>query len=497
MCWVNSTIPASKYTVTIFLKSVVTFRSLCLILVIADLAFSLYQHLQMPLDGDMAGIILPSAWYSRVLEDPFGISVWNEGASYAATNRFFVHFAMSGYFKSMPFLLQYCCDPINSIYWTAAIFKTIVQAGMIGLLSLLIGQVVNTRKDFWLIALLITPLFQTFGYNIMMGIIEKSITYTFFYAFPCCLLLLAIYLFYNVINSTPPKQTRYFVYPVLILLLVMLPFSGPLIPAMGILLSGLLIGKEWYKSFQYETGSRFTPIISAFRKIPARYIAITMFCGALSSYSVWIGWSNIENGVPAVNLFTRYQRLPAGLFELLTTKIGFPLLLLLIGINLWIIQKRKDHPDRQKIMSVGKMLGLFIILYLLILPLGGYREYRPLIIRRDTFLPVTISLVFMYAMTTYWLLRHLSVQHKYLYPGLVAAILLNFTLVDFPVKTENECEKTGLYSIASSGETIVPLAMDCTILAWENITDSKDAETNALMLQYWGITKEKKLYFQK
>jgi hypothetical protein len=497
MCWANSTIPASKYTVTIILKSVVTFRSLCLILVIADLAFSLYQHLQMPLDGDMAGIILPSAWYSRVLEDPFGISVWNEGASYAATNRFFVHFAMSGYFKSMPFLLQYCCDPINSIYWTAAIFKTIVQAGVIGLLSLLVGQVVKNRKDFWLIALLITPLFQTFGYNIMMGIIEKSITYTFFYAFPCCLFLLAIYLFYSVLNSTPPKQTRYFVYPALIVLLVILPFSGPLIPAIGILLAGLFIGKEWHKSFQNETGNRFTPIISAFRKIPARYILITMLCGALSAYSVWIGWSNIENGLPAVDLFTRYQRLPSGLLELLTTKIGFPLLLLLTGINLWLIQQRKDHPDRQKIMSVGKMLGLFIILYLLILPLGGYREYRPLIIRRDTFLPVTITLVFMYAMTTYWLLRHLPFKQKYLYPGVVVAFLLNFTLVDVATKIENECEKKALSTIASSKEAVVSLPTDCTILAWEKITDSRESETNALMLQYWGITNEKKLYFQK
>lgn len=445
----------------------------------------------------MAGIILPSAWYSRVLEDPFGISVWNEGASYAATNRFFVHFAMSGYFKSMPFLLQYWFDPINSIYWSAAIFKTIVQAGIIGLLSWLVGQVVKTRKDFWLIALLITPMFQTFGYNIMMGIIEKSITYTFFYAFPCSLLLLAIYLFYNVKNGTSPKKHHYLIYPVLIVLLVMLPFSGPLIPAMSILLAGLFIGKEWHKSFQNETGNRFRPIISAFRKIPVHYVLILILSVALSSYSVWIGWSNIENGIPAVDLIERYQRLPSGLFELLTTKIGFPLLLLLTGMNLWLIQKRRDHPDRQKIMSIGKILGLFIILYLLILPLGGYREYRPLIIRRDTFLPVTIVLVFMYAMTTYWLLRYQPFKQKYLYPGVIAVFLLNFTLVDFPVKIENECEKKALYTIASSKEAVVSLPTGCTILAWKKITDSRESETNALMLQYWGVTEDKKLYFQK
>ena len=96
--------------------------------------FTLYhfaQHYHEPLDGDVADVILPSKRYSEVLTDPFGIQVLLKGKQYAGTNRFFAHQSMRLYMLTVPFGLQYFLDPIESIYWSIAIFKTSFSKGFL------------------------------------------------------------------------------------------------------------------------------------------------------------------------------------------------------------------------------------------------------------------------------------------------------------------------------------------------------------------------------
>lgn len=45
-------------------------------------------------------------------------------------------------------------------------------------------------------------------------------------------------------------------------------------------------------------------------------------------------------------------------------------------------------------INLFKWIGVFSLFYILLLPLGGYRDYRPNVLRHDTILPITLSLIF-------------------------------------------------------------------------------------------------------
>ncbi|GAB2456929.1 hypothetical protein GCM10011375_05230 [Hymenobacter qilianensis] len=79
--------------------------------------------------------MLPSFWYSQVLQDPFGWAVIAKNEVYAGPNRYFAHAAMVGYLKSVPLWLQRSIDPISSVYLACALFKTAVQGLLLYLLA--------------------------------------------------------------------------------------------------------------------------------------------------------------------------------------------------------------------------------------------------------------------------------------------------------------------------------------------------------------------------
>ena len=111
---------------------------LFVLFLLSDIVFSFIQHFHVSLDGDMASIIMPSKAYQAVLDDPFGMNVLFNDSVYPATNRFFAHWFMSGYFKTVPVLLQHITNPIDSIYLSCAIAKTGIQFLIIFLLAYLL-----------------------------------------------------------------------------------------------------------------------------------------------------------------------------------------------------------------------------------------------------------------------------------------------------------------------------------------------------------------------
>lgn len=165
-----------------------------IILLLMDLVYSFRQHYGMPLDGDMAAIVLPADWYKQVLEDPFGLDILKNGAGYGGAGRYFCHWFMSAYYNNMPIYLQAFFSPIESVYFSTGIIKTTVQLLFIWLMALFIigGKKLRFGKIL-LAAVLVTPLFQSHGYNLIIGVIEKSPTYFFFYSLPIALLLFFIY----------------------------------------------------------------------------------------------------------------------------------------------------------------------------------------------------------------------------------------------------------------------------------------------------------------
>jgi hypothetical protein len=65
------------------------------------------------------------------------------------------------------------------------------------------------------------------------------------------------------------------------------------------------------------------------------------------------------------------------------------------------------------------------------------------------------------------------------------------------IKENNNCERRALKELAQSPESIVELDNSCTVVAWGRMEHPGHSEVQAQLLQYWGITKSKKYYYQK
>src|SRR4051812_14021569 len=89
---------------------------LLVLFIVYDTCRSFEQHLQMPLDGDIANIVLPVEVFKPAMSDPFAFRVLFHAKKYHAPNRAFAHWSMSLYYKTVPFVFQKFTSPVNSIY---------------------------------------------------------------------------------------------------------------------------------------------------------------------------------------------------------------------------------------------------------------------------------------------------------------------------------------------------------------------------------------------
>jgi hypothetical protein len=119
--------------------------------------------------------------------------------------------------------------------------------------------------------------------------------------------------------------------------------------------------------------------------------------------------------------------------------LSLPLLLSAIFLNGIIIRKWFNSGNGKRILQLYKWVGIFAVLYILLLPFGGYRIYRPYIIRYDTVIPVTIALLFIYGLSTLFLMKSLASKTRYVYISGVIVFLLIFKIADKPA--DNSCEK--------------------------------------------------------
>ncbi len=468
-------------------------------LLLLDIVYSFHQHTQVELDGDMASVALPSPSYRKALEDPFGLSVLLNHENYAAPNRFFAHFSMSAYFKTAPALFQQISSPIDSVYLACAAAKTAIQFALIYLLALYISREGKPNSKKWLLAaVLITPLFQTAGYNGLMGIIDKSVDYTFFYALSMIPLLLFFYPFYTSLYDEKPFDQSWALKLGLIFLAVVMAFNGPLVPGVVIIACTMIVVQLFLLQYRKTvTGSFVQRAIQSILQLKAPMLALLFFVGILCLYSLYLGTHNLEND-GSLPVLERYARVPFGLLEIFTQKIGMPLILIALAMNFFILHKyHKQEQEAVKMIRLFKGLLLFSLLYILILPLGGYRAYRPDIVRRDTIQPVLLCLFFMFGYSTYYIVQQVVFAPKKFYYGFVTLILLIFTIADAPIDADNACEKKALQAIADSPNEVVELNADCKVMAWDKMTDPEHSRANGEMLYLWGITDKPKLYYQK
>ena len=475
------------------------FHLILLILLLLDTTYSFLQHYHEPLDGDMAGIIMPSEACQPVMEDPFGFNVLFQDQEYKDPNRFFAHWFMSKYFKTIPFLLQYIVDPITSIYLASAIMKIVIQMLIIWMLASLISGSKNIfSREIIIAAFLIAPMIQVTGYFYLdMGIIDRSITYAMFYALPLGLLMVLFSPFYYA--SYSPNKIKLKLVPgiLMIMLAVVLSLSGPLVPGLVLILcSGVLINKWWTGFIRSQKSTLTGRWVDALNSIPKQYLLFFGIFTILSLYSLFIGRNNITSPENTLSISDRYLGLPKGLYYQLTSKPGFLFLFMFIALNVFIIFKQKESPERNGILQVFKWVLILSAIYIVLLPLGGYKHYRPYTIRRDTFGPVTLALIYYYALSSYFIIKQVQWKYKIAWYAVLSVFVLIFTRADITPLDRNDCEREALKTLRESNEEVTLLKDDCTIMGWEPVRDYGSSGLNAEMLEYWGVTEGRKLHYQ-
>lgn len=473
-------------------------KTLILILLLLDISYSYNQNSGSLIDGDVPNIVNPAPIYQKVLNDPLGISVLKDHQKYGATNRFSCHFMMRIWFLQVrDFFDLFFKDKIKCLYFTAAIFSTLVQL----LITMLIGFFVckslkiNSLK-FIATCLIIAPFFQTNGFDSQIGIIDQCITYTFFYAFSLALLLLYFLPFYIIedrkINFSK-KQSLLFI-AFVIFFSLFLSLSSPLVAPLVLLICPTVLISFFIKNWKNKASdSIFKNTLNTLKSIPIHlsisFVLFILFC----LYSFYLGTFNIENG-EKIDLTKRYALLFKGIPSYFFSKIGLPLIFIFLILNFFI--NKKITPNF-KIATTTKLIIALSIVYLFLLPLGGYRAYRPFILRNDTFLPITFVLIFYVAKTSINLLYSLKGIHFKQYFTILVLFLSVFWFVDVPQFNKNECQKANLYALRDSENNIVEINSDCTLLSWILIKDPSWGSNISDLLYRWKITSKRKEFINK
>ena len=464
------------------------------LLLMGDLSFSLVQYLRMPLDGDVGDIALPSDRCDDVLQDPLGISVWTEDARYISPNRWAVHWMLHEFMTHVPQGLQTWLSPIDSVYWAAALMKGLMHALLLGgLLLWVYGAGIRGRGLLLGLAVMGTAFFQATDYHHSMGFIDQSLSYASFYALPMGLLLLYFYPFFRAVREPCTAQWPLWFWGLMLLGAAFQSLGGPLTAPMVLLVAPGTWLYLWYRAWRRRAGE---PLAwwHAVGDIPAPVRVIFPLFACFALYSFYLGTFNLENAQAEVDLVERYLRLPEGLLLMLTARPG-PWLLLLITLGqLWLWWRVSRWEGAPWVRSLLLGLLVFSLVYLLLLPLGGYRIYRPLIIRRDTFLPIYLILVFLQLWSAGTLLRILQGRAQQALVIFCVAVGVFFTLADARAPRSNACERAALRQIQQEPSP-VHLEGDCNVMSWRLITDPGQAATTAAMLKKWGIIHEVKRFY--
>lgn len=451
---------------------------LALVLLSADLGLAFFQYYNTPMDGDMAAGILPNWDVQMIFDDPFGAGVILGGEGHPNPNRVVAHWLFMEYYQHSPILLQSFTDPISSVYLASAIAKLLCHIAFLLLISFvaLPGPMCTTRNVMVSMALL-SPLVQFEGFNWSMGLVANSPAYLFFYAVPC------IWLFAAVLGCRSLLHGRASMWLTLSLgaSCVLLPFSGPLVPGLILILAATFVASRW----AYDR--RFSIPVP---RVPLVMLGVSV---VLSAYSLYLGTFNTsyEEGIPTV--WERYARLPMGIMDVLGHDIALTLLLLMASVNAVLLWSTGGHQGRALLRAYVPWL-VVAVLYIVLIPLGGWRPYRDNLLRSDTLLPVTFLLLCIVA-SGCWAVQRLPHGWRWLHLTAVLAGVAVFVNADLLFDVANACERRSLQTIhAASGPEAV-LKERCGVMSWDEGTPgAAGSELNARLLEMWKVTDHYRTY---
>ena len=475
-----------------------------LVFIVFDLSNSFKQYCGATLDGDIAESVLPYAGVQKTLDDPTGIKTIINNDKHLGTNRFFSHYFLYKTLRELPCFLQNFCEPIESVYLSIAIVKLAMQVLLLFLMSVIVsGKIRLFSLKFIIAAAFLIPFFQTNGRALSneIGIISNSVTYSFFYPLPFIFLLLYyIPLCFELLHNKKIKMNWILIILWTVFAIVSC-FSGtlnsPVILITNLILFLYIFIKNWKVS---ENQSFLKRSFSTLKIIPKRIYLFLVPISFLALYSIFLGTYNNAYSEVQLSLKELYLLLPKGILNSFFISVSYSIILFLLLVNFLIIFfKYKNEPQSKKIIDLYKFFVVFLFLYVLLLPLGGYRPYRPLLLRFDTIMPITILSILTITYGFLFILKKLLIEKwtyylKIVYPALFLMIMVFFTFRD-NIVIRNECEKSSLYIIANSKEDIVILENDCSVVGWETIYNPEDSKPYGELLYLWKITDKPKRYY--
>lgn len=456
--------------------------------VLFDLGASFEQHRGKLLDGDMVESLVPDSSYFQLFADPFGLEVLRTGSPINNPNRFFGHWLYYYGYQGLIDFFQNFTSPIESLYLAAATCKILFQLSLLLLLAYFVRQY-SPKKWPWVYYLaLISPLFQVDGFYRQMGLIDLSLTYSFFYALPSIFLLIGLA---PIILHLSGKVMSRWHLGLCLLGGIVACFSGPL-NAGVIGVSSMVISLYFLR--QQGLSKLFSAIKEGnfFSLIPSWFWWVQVPLSIFALYSFYLGTFNKNNGLAQADTWDLYLKLPVKLWGIYSNDWGFGLLLLM-GIWAWFSIRQKQPTVHEKIKKTASLVGLFCLAYLVLLPWGGYRDYRPDVLRNDTLSPIILIFIFSFSFLQVVAFQSLSKQ-KTLYTCVLIIWGLAFTLHDRPRYSLNSCEKENLLLIQNSEELLVKLPNDCRTMSWGPLKTPWQSKGQGKLLKRWKVCDELKRY---
>jgi len=476
---------------------------LSLVLIILALSKSFKQYCACRLDGDIAETVLLYPNVQKTFDDPTGLKTIISNEKRACPNRFFSQYFLYKTFREIPFILQNYFTPIESVYYTAAIAKLFMQVVILFLLTaIILGNFNLFSLKFVVTFLILIPFFPTNGTHIshQIGIIDKSITYSFFYALPLIFLLLFyVPIFFELLHNKKYKMNGLLIILWTIFAVVSC-FSCPLIPPTILITNVLLLlyffSRNWKENKNQPLGKK---IIKSLKLITIRYYLFLLPISLLALYSLFLGTYNSDFLEVKLPLKEMYLNLPKGVLNSLATVSYIIILIVLVANYLIVFHKYKNVPQSGKVFGLYRFFIAFSLIYILLLPLGGYRPYRPLILRYDTIIPITVLSIITIYYTFLFIMKQFNSDTwkqrlKIMYLVMFFAVLVIFAAKN-STKIYNDCEKSSLYTIANSKDNIVALENDCAVVGWCPIYNPEESRRYGELLYFWKITDEVKLYY--
>ena len=450
---------------------------LFLIFLVIDFAQSNYHYSNLPIDGDLCRIAAPFKWYEDVMEDPVGIEAITQNKKYAGAARFTCHKSTVWWFKHIPSVINtFVKDNVHVIYYTGTLLVALLHLCFIWLaFQYAKGKEQFNFKKFIPIALLASVLIQYNSYYGSIGIIDRSISYVFFYALPIMALLFYFLPFYK--SEQSDNYNLHIVQQLALLILApILAFSSALVQPVVFLLAafyffGIFIPNPFFRI-----------------KKNKKLIIHLCFFLAICIYAFYVSKFNSESSVYKP-LLERYYLLLKGFYRIMTNNWAWRFILLFLGLNIFLIHRYKLM-DWKRLRAILFFVIGICAAYTLLLPLGGYRVYREVIIRYDTFIPVTLGFSFLLFLTTYSVFFNIKKSQWFYYCiGTLLFVFIFFRADRNTEKEANYCQQGHLYEIEKSTEKLIKRPFTCNMMTWseDDIYNTDNREGINIMLRRWNI----------